>query len=103
MIGTRELTLEDYKAILRRGIWLLVVPALLCAAGAYTGSLYLPSRYTSETVVLVEQPTVPGDYVKSVVGGDLSQRLASIRGQILSRTRLHQICETFELYQEDSS
>ncbi len=102
MIGQRELTFEDYKAILRRRVWLLVVPTLLCAAGAYTVSLYLPSRYTSETVVLVEQPTVPGDYVKSVVGGDLSQRLASMREQILSRTRLQQIIETFELYKEDA-
>src|SRR5260370_41667674 len=102
MIGQRELTFEDSKVFLRRGICLLVVPARLCAAGAYAVSLYVPSRYTSETVVLVEQPTVPGDYVKSVVGGDLSQRLASMREQILSRTRLQQIIETFALYKEDA-
>lgn len=102
MIGQRELTFEDYREILQRRIWLLVIPALLCAVGAYMFSLFLPSRFTSETTVLVEQPTVPSDYVKSVVGGDLSQRLASMREQILSRTRLQQIIETFGLYKEDA-
>ncbi|HXN21126.1 MAG TPA: XrtA system polysaccharide chain length determinant [Candidatus Dormibacteraeota bacterium] len=103
MIGQRELTFEDYKAIARRRVWVIVVPALVCATLALAVSLLLPTRYTSETVVLVEQPTVPSDYVKSVVGGDLSQRLASMREQILSRTRLQQIIETFGLYKEEGN
>jgi polysaccharide chain length determinant protein (PEP-CTERM system associated) len=103
MIGQRELTFEDYKAIFRRRVWVIVVPALVCATLAYVVALFLPTRYASETVVLVEQPTVPSDYVKSVVGGDLSQRLASMREQILSRTRLQQIIETFGLYKEEGN
>src|SRR5258708_30393404 len=101
MIGQGELTLDDYKAILRRRVWLLVVPALLCAAGAYTVSFYVPSRYTSETGVLVEQPTVPGDYRKTVVGGHLNQTLPSIREQILTRTRAHQTTDTFTTCHQD--
>jgi polysaccharide chain length determinant protein (PEP-CTERM system associated) len=102
MIGQRELTFEDYKAISRRRIWVLIIPVVLCAAGAYGVSRILPSRYTSETVVLVEEPAVPENFVKSVVSGDLGQRLASMQEQILSRTRLQQIIEKFGLYKEDS-
>jgi len=56
MIGQREMTVDDYLSILRRRIWLLAIPAVVCAVGAYTVSLFLPSRWTSETVVLVEEP-----------------------------------------------
>jgi len=102
MTGHRELTFEDYKTILRRRIWVVLIPAVICAAGAYGVSKILPSRYTSETVVLVDEPTVPENFVKSILGGDLSQRLASMQEQILSRTRLQQIIENFGLYKEDA-
>src|SRR5713226_1720919 len=102
MIAQREMTIEDYKAILRRRIWLLIVPAVLCAVGAYVVSKFLPSRYTSETTVLVEEQRVPEELVKSVVGGDINQRLATMQEQILSRTRLQHIIETFGLYKEET-
>jgi polysaccharide chain length determinant protein (PEP-CTERM system associated) len=98
----RELTIEDYKAILRRRIWILVIPAVVCAIAAYTVSLFLPSRYKSETVVLVEEPTVPESIVKPVIGGDVNQRLATMQEQILSRTRLQQIIEKFGMYKEET-
>jgi uncharacterized protein involved in exopolysaccharide biosynthesis len=34
MIGQRELSIEDYKVILRRRKWLLIVPAVVLAVGA---------------------------------------------------------------------
>jgi polysaccharide chain length determinant protein (PEP-CTERM system associated) len=103
MIGQRELTIDDYKMIVRRRIWLLVIPAVLCAIGAYTVSIFLPSRYTSETVVLVEEQAVPENIVRPVVGGgDVNQRLATMQEQILSRTRLQQVVEKFGLYREET-
>src|SRR5438309_3515976 len=96
-----ELTFEDYVAILRRRRWLIIVPAVLGATIGYALSLALPARYTSHTVVLVEQPIVPDSYVKPVVSEDLNQRLASMEEQILSRTRLEHLVEQF--YKEDLS
>jgi len=101
MIGKVELTIEDYKEILRRRIWILVIPTVICAIGVYVISNFLPSRYTSETVVLVEQPTVPENFVKPVVEGDVNQRLVTMQEQILSRTRLRQIIDKFGLYKEE--
>jgi protein tyrosine kinase modulator len=98
----RELTVDDYLAIGRRRWWIIVVPAVIFAIGAYTLSLFLASRYTSETVVLVEEPTVPETLVKPVIGGDVNERLATMQEQILSRTRLQQIIEKFGLYKEDA-
>lgn len=98
----RELTVEDYLAIARRRWWIIVVPAVVFAIGAYTISLFLASRYTSETVVLVEEPAVPESLVRPVIGGDVNQRLATMQEQILSRTRLQQIIEKFGLYKEEN-
>src|SRR5260370_7970458 len=102
MIVPHEWTKEDYKAILRRRIWIIVIPAAVLAVSAYAVSLFLPSRYTSETVVLVEEPAVPENFVKSVIGGDVNQRLATMQEQILSRTRLQQIIEKFGLDKGES-
>src|SRR6267378_7342346 len=90
------------KTIARRRWWILVVPAVIFAIGAYTISLFLASRYTSETVVLVEEPAVPESLVKPVIGGDVNQRLATMQEQILSRTRLQQIIEKFGLYRDEA-
>jgi polysaccharide chain length determinant protein (PEP-CTERM system associated) len=100
MIGQRDLTIEDYKSILQRRKWLLIIPAVIFSVSAYTASLFLPARYTSETVVLVEAPAVSADLVRPI-GGDTNQRLATMREEILSRTRLQQIIEKFHLYRED--
>jgi polysaccharide chain length determinant protein (PEP-CTERM system associated) len=101
MIGQRELTVEDYKSILRRRIWVLVLPVVLLSAGAYVVSLFLPARFKSETIILVEGPAVDPAIVKPIAGGDPNQRLATMREEILSRTRLQQIVEKFDLYRDE--
>jgi polysaccharide chain length determinant protein (PEP-CTERM system associated) len=101
MIGQREMTVDDYVSIVRRRIWLLIIPAVVFAVGAYTVSLFLPARWTSETVVLVEQPSVPEPIAKQLISGDLNERLATMQEQILSRTRLQQMIEKFGLYREE--
>lgn len=101
MTSQRELTVEDYKAIIRRRKWLLIIPAISLSVIAYAVSLFLPARYKSETVVLVEPPAVSPDVVKPMVAGDTNQRLATMREEILSRTRLQQIIEKFNLYKEE--
>lgn len=103
MAKPKELTLEDYLAILRRRRWLVILPAIVGIVAGYTLSRTTPPRYTSHTVVLVEQPIVPDTYVKPVVSEDLNQRLASMQEQILSRTRLQHLVEQFGMYKEDAN
>src|SRR5258707_1020118 len=85
MVKHRELSFEDYAAMFRRRRWLILIPALLGAVAGYALSRYLPKKYTSHTLILVEQPTVPDSYVKPVVSEDLNQRLPSIQKQMQSR------------------
>ena len=100
MLGHRELTVEDYLAILRRRIWLIVSCAIVLLVVALVVCSIIPPKFESQTLILIEQPKVPEDYVKPVVTQDLGQRLASMREQIRSRSRLEPIINRFNLHPE---
>jgi polysaccharide chain length determinant protein (PEP-CTERM system associated) len=97
----RELTPGDYIAMLRRRWVLIVVLAVVGGPLAYVVSRFLPNRYKSQTLVLVEQPSVPSDIVRSLDTADITQRLASMQQQILSRSRLEPIIHQFGLYSNE--
>src|SRR5215472_3620230 len=98
MLGHRELTMEDYVGILKRRFRLILASAITLIVVGVGVTFVLPPRYESQTLILVEQQTVPEDYVKPVVGEDLDARLASMKEQILSRSRLEPIITKFKLY-----
>ena len=99
----RELSLQDYVAMLRRRWVLIVTLAILGSPFAYGVSRLLPNRYKSQTLVLVAEPTVPSDFVKPVDTSDMSQRLSSMQQQILSRSRLEPIIRKFGLFPKDAA
>jgi polysaccharide chain length determinant protein (PEP-CTERM system associated) len=101
MAVNRELTPADAKRVLRRYWWILPISTVLFTVASYVTATMLPKRYTSQTMVLVEQPSVPTKYVEPVVTEDLNHRLASMQEQILSRTRLEPIIEKLNLYADD--
>jgi polysaccharide chain length determinant protein (PEP-CTERM system associated) len=98
MLGHREMTIKDYLELLRRRSWLILSCALLFLVAGLTICFLLPPQYVSQTLVIVEQQKVPENYVKPVVTEDLNARLASMREQILSRSRLEPIIERFSLF-----
>jgi polysaccharide chain length determinant protein (PEP-CTERM system associated) len=101
LLANRQYGIDDYLAMLRRRWLVLLIPAVIIPALTYAGSMFIPNRYTSQTLVLVEQPRVPEAYVKSATGDELGQRLSTMQEQILSRTRLQPIIERFGLYHND--
>ena len=100
MVRNGEIYLADVKRILRRYWWVLATSTLLLGTVGLLATYVLPKKYTSSTIVLVEQPTVPMDIVKPIVSDDLNHRLASMQQQVLSRSRLEPIIEKFNLYPE---
>jgi len=98
MLGHREMTMEDYVGILKRRFWLILVSSTLLLGVGIGLSYFLTPQYISQTLVLIEQQKVPEEYVKPVVTEDLGARLASMKEQILSRSRLEPIITKFNLY-----
>jgi polysaccharide chain length determinant protein (PEP-CTERM system associated) len=101
MAANRELNSTDAKRVLRRYWWILPISTVLLTLVAWVAANVLPKRYTSQTMVLVEQPFVSSKYVDPVVSDDLNHRLATMQEQILSRSRLQPIIEKLNLYPED--
>jgi len=100
MVRDGQIATEDAKRVLRRYWWILAITVVAGGTIAMWVATALPKKYTSQTLILVQQPTVPSDIVKPVVTEDLNHRLASMQGQILSRTRLEPIIDKFGLYPE---
>ena len=94
-------TLQEYLLIARRRRWLLVLPLFLAWALITLAAWFIPPKYRSETVIIVEQQRIPEQYVVPNVAVDLQQRLQSMTQQILSRTRLLGIIDSFHLYKKD--
>src|SRR6202047_465501 len=103
MAPNRELNATDAKRVLRRYWWILPISTVLLTTVAWVAANVLPKRYSSQTTVLVEQPSVSSKYVDPVVSDDLNHRLATMQEQILSRSRLQPIVEKLNLYPEDRS
>ncbi len=103
MVRDGQIGIADVKRVLRRYWWIVLIAVVGCGAFALTAAFVLPKKYTSTTLVLVDQPTVPAEYVRPVITEDLNHRLSSMQEQILSRTRLQPIIDKFHLYAEDRS
>jgi polysaccharide chain length determinant protein (PEP-CTERM system associated) len=90
---------EEIVRILIRRAWLILLPLVLCTSGAVVVSKLLPNRYMSETLIMLFPQRIPDSYVKSTVTSNIEDRLATLRDQILSRSRLERIILDLGLYQ----
>jgi len=98
MLGHREMTMEDYAGMFKRRFWMILVSGVVFLGVGLGVARIIPPQYVSQTLVLIEQQKVPENYVKPVVSEDLAQRLASMKEQILSRSRVQPIIERFDLF-----
>jgi polysaccharide chain length determinant protein (PEP-CTERM system associated) len=89
----RELTMDDYLAMLRRRMKVILIPALLAPLAGFFVSYAFPSKYTSQSLVLVEGQKVPQGIVQPVVTADLTERIATLQQQVLSQSRLQPMLE----------
>jgi polysaccharide chain length determinant protein (PEP-CTERM system associated) len=101
MLPGKKYTPEDVLKIARARIWYLLLPLAIVSAGTAVWARRLPNMYRSEESILVVPQRVPESYVKATVTTRLEDRLQSIQAQILSRTKLEQIINEFNLYPKE--
>jgi polysaccharide biosynthesis transport protein len=94
----RTRSTEDYWAMLRRQRWVILASAFTCWLLVWGVSWLLPASYESDAVILVQQQQVSPNLVAPSVDVSLEAQLESIRQQVLSRTRLQPIIDTYHLY-----
>ncbi|WP_433973534.1 GumC family protein [Tunturiibacter lichenicola] len=99
--SSEGIDIKRYLQIVRRRHMHFLIPLFLGWLIVLGSTWVLPVRYKSSTLILVEQPTMPKNYVEPNVSDDLQTRLQSITQQILSRTRLLLIIDKLHLYAEN--
>lgn len=97
--NAKGVDIQRYLNLARRRHMYFLIPVLVGWLAVWGAGWILPPSYKSATLILVEQPTMPKNYVEPNVSEDLQDRLQSITQQILSRTRLLLIIDKLHLYE----
>lgn len=97
MSENRELTMDDYLAMLRRRLKVILIPALIAPLAGFMISYAFPPRYTSQSQVLVEGQKVPDNYVQPVITADFTQRVQTLSQEVLSPSRLRPVIQSLAL------
>jgi protein tyrosine kinase modulator len=96
MIQNRELTMDDYLAMLRRRAKVILIPTVIAPLLGYLAYLVVNhsfAKYTSQSTILVEAQKVPENMVQPVVSEDLGARMATLQQQMLSQADLQPVVE----------
>jgi protein tyrosine kinase modulator len=95
--GQDSAVLRVWEILRRRRMIALLVFAMI-AASAVSFARYLPDLYQASAIVLVERQALD---VRPSAGTELESRLHVIKQEILSRSRLTDLIERFNLYEEE--
>jgi succinoglycan biosynthesis transport protein ExoP len=89
----------DVLGAMRRRKWTggLIAFAGLAATGAAV--IFWPPTYRSTATILIEEPDVPADLVKSTVSTFADDRLQVIQQRVMTNQNLNDIIDRFKLYQ----
>jgi polysaccharide chain length determinant protein (PEP-CTERM system associated) len=93
----RELTMDDYVAMFRRRLKVILIPALLAPLAGFAVSYLFAAKYTSQSLILVEAPKIPDAVVQQLFNQDLTEHIATIEQQVLSPSRLKPMIERLGL------
>ena len=102
-MSVRTFNLSEITSLIVRRRWLILLPFACGLASTPLVARYAPQKYRSEALLLVIPQQVPNDYVTPTMTQKIEQRLPAITDQILSRSRLEQIIQQFDLYKEERS
>ena len=95
-----SINIQDIKGILRRRKKGFLFTFLFIFFTAAVVAFVLPPVYLSQSTILIEEQQIPDDYVKSTITSYVEERLQGITQRIMSRTRLLEIMNQFNLYPE---
>lgn len=87
----RPLTMQDFVAIWRRRRWLFIATSAILAASTCVVVGFLPSQYSSQALILIKQPDVSPQFVKSNSGVDSDQVLSGLIQEVMSRTMIERL------------
>jgi len=103
MIANRQLGMDDYVAMFRRRLWVMVLPVMIAPLAAFLISFVVKPKYTSSALLFVEGQMVPSDYVKPISAQTTADRMISLQQAVLSRDRLQSLVARLALVRKGQS
>jgi polysaccharide biosynthesis transport protein len=100
MIPNETADIGYYISILKSRKRYFIIPALVVLIVSFLVARMLPAIYESSSTILIEEQQIPPEFVRSTVTGFADQRIQSLTQQILSRVKLWEIIQQFNLYPE---
>lgn len=92
--------LSEYLGILKRRRRMVLAIAATIFLLAAAGALFWPPTYESVATILIEDPEVPAEMVKSTVTGVVAKRLQVIQQRVMTTENLIGIMDKTGLYAE---
>jgi succinoglycan biosynthesis transport protein ExoP len=100
MMPNEAADLRHYISILKSRKKYFIIPALVVLVVALLVARLLPAIYESSSTILIEEQQIPQEFVRSTVTGYADQRIQSLTQLILSRVKLWEIIQQFNLYSD---
>jgi uncharacterized protein involved in exopolysaccharide biosynthesis len=96
----KNMSFGDWIDFVLRWKWFMIFSffVIIFIASAYC--VVAKEMYKSSTTILVIPQSTPEDYIKATATYRIADRLHTIKQQVLSRTRLLEVIEEFNLYPE---
>lgn len=94
----QQFDFSRYVDVVRRRHVIFLTLLVLGWGGIWGASWIIQPHYKSSTLILVQPPSMPKNYVLPNVSDDLQAQIQSISQQITSRTRLLRIIDDLKLY-----
>jgi len=91
----------DYLAAFGRRKWLVILVTLSLASLALLVATFWPPIYRSSATILIEEPDVPSDLVRSTVSTFADERLQMIEQRVMTTQNLIGIIDKFGLYESE--
>jgi uncharacterized protein involved in exopolysaccharide biosynthesis len=97
---TQPKDVSHYIGLIKLRKYYMLIPLLFIFIVSTIVSFVLPPVYKSTTTILIEGQQIPADLVRTTVTTVVEQAIQTITQQIMSRTKLLEIIDRFELYQD---
>src|SRR5436305_2605575 len=98
--GLEYFGLKDYARLLMRRKWLIIICTFSAGIIAAIAGHFIPNVYRATTLILVDPRIVPENYVPPTVSSNMLDRLATLKRQVLSTTRLTKVMDEGNLCAE---
>jgi len=100
-VDFRQRRPSEYLKILRRRIWLIILPTIAITSAVIWVVYKLPDVYESSTLIVVKPSTLPNSVVLTNNDDNLTRQLTSITQVVTSRSSLEPLVQKYDLYKAE--